>query len=54
MENRTIVIEDCNPRQTVYVYNCAKSLIQIKGKVNSIAVDKCSRTGIVFEVRSRI
>lgn len=49
VENKTIVIEDCNPRQTVYIFNCTKSVIQIKGKVNSISMDKCLRTALVFE-----
>eukprot|EP00241_Pyramimonas_parkeae_P000826 CAMPEP_0114264414 /NCGR_PEP_ID=MMETSP0058-20121206/23187_1 /TAXON_ID=36894 /ORGANISM="Pyramimonas parkeae, CCMP726" /LENGTH=580 /DNA_ID=CAMNT_0001381073 /DNA_START=115 /DNA_END=1857 /DNA_ORIENTATION=- len=51
VENKTIVLkaEECNTRQTVYIYNCAKSVIQIQGKVNSIAMDKCTRTGLVFE-----
>jgi hypothetical protein len=46
--NKTIVIDDTNTRQTVYIYNCSNSVIQIKGKVNGIAMDKCQRTGTRF------
>ena len=47
--NRTLVIEDVNPKQTVYVYDCVDCVIQIKGKANNITLDKCAKTGVVFE-----
>jgi len=46
---RTLVIEDVNPKQTVYVYDCVDCVIQIKGKANNITLDKCAKTGVVFE-----
>ena len=38
--NQNLVISDTNPNQTVYVYKCTNSVIQIKGKVNSIILGK--------------
>jgi len=47
--NKSLVIENPEPRQTVYIYRCVNSTVQIKGKVNSISVDECKKTGVVFE-----
>lgn len=47
--NRNIVIENPEAKQTVYIYKCKDSTIQIKGKVNSICLDNCVKTAVVFE-----
>jgi len=47
--NRNIVIEDTEARQTCYIYKTTNSTIQIKGKVNAITVDDCTKVAIVFE-----
>jgi adenylyl cyclase-associated protein len=47
--NRNVVINDTEMRQTVYIYKCDNSTIQIKGKVNAITMDGCKKTGLVFE-----
>eukprot|EP01132_Coremiostelium_polycephalum_P005584 gene5584-6951_t len=47
--NKSIVIEDTDPKQTVYIYQCTDSVIQVKGKVNAITLDSCKKTAIVFE-----
>jgi len=46
--NKNIEITDTNPKQTVYIYKCADSVIQIQGKVNHITIDGCNKTGVVF------
>jgi len=46
--NKNIELTDTDPRQTVYIYKCENSVINIKGKVNSIAVDGCKKVGVVF------
>jgi adenylyl cyclase-associated protein len=33
----------------VYIYNCRNSTVQVRGKVNAITLDKCTRTGLLFE-----
>lgn len=48
-ENRNIIIDETETRQTVYIYKCENSVIQIKGKVNAITMDSCKKTGLVFE-----
>uniref|UniRef100_A0A2P2IPW5 Adenylyl cyclase-associated protein n=1 Tax=Rhizophora mucronata TaxID=61149 RepID=A0A2P2IPW5_RHIMU len=47
---KNLVIDDCDPRQSVYVFGCKDSVLQIQGKVNNITVDKCTKMGVVFTV----
>ncbi|MED6134364.1 F-actin-capping protein subunit alpha [Stylosanthes scabra] len=49
IENKSLVIEDCDAKQSVYVYGCKNSVLQIQGKVNNITVDKCIKMGVVFQ-----
>eukprot|EP00475_Leptophrys_vorax_P032407 TRINITY_DN4994_c0_g1_i1.p1 TRINITY_DN4994_c0_g1~~TRINITY_DN4994_c0_g1_i1.p1 ORF type:complete len:226 (-),score=27.11 TRINITY_DN4994_c0_g1_i1:170-763(-) len=49
IDNKEIVITNCEPKQTVYVFGCKNSLIQVKGKVNNITLDKCVKTAVVFQ-----
>ncbi|GAX75045.1 hypothetical protein CEUSTIGMA_g2489.t1 [Chlamydomonas eustigma] len=46
--NRSAVIEVTDPKQSLYVYGCKDSLIQVRGKVNNIALDSCHKTGVIF------
>jgi len=48
-QNRQIVLSDTEPKHTIYIYKCSDSTIQIKGKVNAVTVDDCSKTAVVFE-----
>ncbi|KAJ3672854.1 hypothetical protein LUZ60_006228 [Juncus effusus] len=45
---KSLAIDDCDSKQSVYIYGCKDSVIQIKGKVNNITLDKCTKTGVVF------
>ncbi|GAM18318.1 hypothetical protein SAMD00019534_014930 [Acytostelium subglobosum LB1] len=47
--NKNIVIGETDSRQTVYIYQCTDSVIQIKGKINAITLDNCKKTAVVFE-----
>ncbi|KAI6205327.1 Adenylyl cyclase-associated protein [Aphelenchoides besseyi] len=47
--NREIVIQVADMKQSVYVFRCENSIIQVKGKVNSITLDGCKKTGIVVD-----
>ncbi|XP_021365211.1 adenylyl cyclase-associated protein 1-like isoform X2 [Mizuhopecten yessoensis] len=49
VDNPNIQITDTAINQTVYIYKCQKSTIQIKGKINSIIVDSCKKVGVVFD-----
>ncbi|WCJ33889.1 cyclase associated protein 1 [Euphorbia peplus] len=46
---KNLVIEDCDAKQSVYIFGCKDSVLQIQGKVNNITVDKCTKMGVVFE-----
>lgn len=47
--NKNIVISETEPRQTIYIFKCENSVIQIKGKVNAVTMDSCKKSGLVFE-----
>ncbi|CAK9142565.1 unnamed protein product [Ilex paraguariensis] len=47
---KNLVIDDCDAKQTVYIFGCKDSVLQIQGKVNNITVDKCTKMGVVFTV----
>ncbi|XP_018495592.1 adenylyl cyclase-associated protein 1 [Galendromus occidentalis] len=44
-----LVLDDVHMNQVVYVYGCQNSVIIVKGKCNSISVDNCKKTSIVFD-----
>ncbi|GKV21162.1 hypothetical protein SLEP1_g31167 [Rubroshorea leprosula] len=46
---KDLVIDNCDSKQTVYIYGCKDSVLQIQGKVNNITVDKCTKIGVVFK-----
>lgn len=47
--NRNIVVEIADMRQVVYIYKCVDCVVQIKGKANSITMDSCKKTSVVFD-----
>jgi adenylyl cyclase-associated protein len=47
--NANIEINDTEAKHAIYIYKCENSVVRIKGKINSIAVDGCKKTGIVFQ-----
>ncbi|KAH1224570.1 Cyclase-associated protein 1 [Glycine max] len=49
IEKKDLVIEDCDSKQSVYIYGCKNSVLQISGKVNNITIDKCTKMGVVFK-----
>jgi len=49
IEQKSLIIEDCDSKQSVYVYGCKNSVLQIQGKVNNITIDNCKKTGVVFK-----
>ena len=38
--NKDIVISNSQPSQTVYIYSCKNTIVQVKGKINSMVVGK--------------
>ncbi|KAG2242148.1 hypothetical protein Bca52824_096010 [Brassica carinata] len=45
---KDLVISECDSKQSVYVFGCKDSVLQIQGKVNNITIDKCTKVGVVF------
>ncbi|KAK4759818.1 hypothetical protein SAY87_022949 [Trapa incisa] len=45
---KNLVINDCDAKQSVYIFGCKDSVLQIQGKVNNITIDKCTKMGVVF------
>ncbi|KAK1423877.1 hypothetical protein QVD17_19186 [Tagetes erecta] len=45
---KDLCIDECDARQTIYIFGCKDSVLQVKGKVNNITVDKCTKMGVVF------
>ncbi|KAI0564975.1 CARP motif [Gracilaria domingensis] len=48
-DNQEVIVEVASMKHTVYVYKCEKSVIQVKGKCNSISIDSCKKVDLVFE-----
>ncbi|KAJ9094853.1 hypothetical protein QFC19_007782 [Naganishia cerealis] len=46
---QTITIEDTEINQTVHLFACKNTVIQIKGKVNAISMLNCHRTSILLD-----
>lgn len=49
VNNQSIVLDETMMNQSVCIYKCVNSIIQVKGKVNSIVIDSCKKTAVVFE-----
>jgi adenylyl cyclase-associated protein len=49
VDNKNIQITDTEFKHAIYVYGCVNSVIVVKGKVNSLCLDLCKKTGIVFD-----
>ncbi|GFO04448.1 adenylyl cyclase-associated protein [Plakobranchus ocellatus] len=47
--NREIVVDKTELKQSLYVFKCEGCVIQVKGKINSIILDSCKKTAIVFD-----
>lgn len=49
VKNHALEIEGATVKQTVYVYKCTDSTLQVKDKVNQITLDGCKKTSVVFD-----
>ncbi|ULT79854.1 hypothetical protein L3Y34_010444 [Caenorhabditis briggsae] len=49
VNDRNIVIDVADKKQTVYIYRCENSVIKVNGKANSITLDGCKKTSVVFD-----
>ncbi|KAJ2001613.1 suppressor of rasval19 [Coemansia thaxteri] len=44
-----LTIEGSETKQTVYMYNCKGTTLEIRGKLNGVAIDNCQKCGVVFD-----
>lgn len=45
----SLVITETEMNQSVNLYKCRDTVVQIKGKVNSVTIDSCTKTAVVFQ-----
>lgn len=48
--NHSLVIEDnVEMNNVVYMFNCHDSTLTVKGKLNSVFLDSCRKSSVVFD-----
>lgn len=47
--NTTLLVENAEMNNVVYVFRCENSTITIKGKINSIFLDSCKKCSVLFD-----
>ncbi|XP_030753410.1 adenylyl cyclase-associated protein 2 [Sitophilus oryzae] len=44
-----LVVDNAEMNNVVYLFKCENTTVQVKGKINSITMDSCKKTSIVFD-----
>ncbi|XP_042222726.1 adenylyl cyclase-associated protein 1-like isoform X4 [Homarus americanus] len=44
-----LIVKDAKMDQSVYIFRCQNIVVQVKGKVNSVILDSCKKSSVVFE-----
>lgn len=47
--NHALVVEGAEMNNVVYMYGCSDSTLTVKGKINSVVLDSCRKSAIVFD-----
>ncbi|XP_025830665.1 adenylyl cyclase-associated protein 1-like, partial [Agrilus planipennis] len=47
--NHGLVVDNVEMNNVVYLFKCENSTVTVKGKLNSITLDSCKKTSIVFD-----
>lgn len=47
--NHNLVVDNAEMNNVVYMYKCIDSTLVVKGKLNSVIVDSCKKSSIVFD-----
>lgn len=50
INNNNLIIENGDIKQSVYIYNCQNSTVQIKGKIKTVVLDNCKKVGVVMDI----
>ncbi|XP_064480305.1 adenylyl cyclase-associated protein 1-like isoform X2 [Ornithodoros turicata] len=49
VNQQQLVVDNTQMNQSVSIYKCVNSVVIVKGKVNSISIDSCKKTSVVFD-----
>nr|XP_053653217.1 adenylyl cyclase-associated protein 1-like isoform X2 [Cherax quadricarinatus] len=44
-----LIVKDARMDQSVYIFRCQNTVVQVKGKVNSVILDSCKKSSVVFD-----
>lgn len=47
--NRSLVVEGADMNNVVYMFGCTDSTLTVKGKINSVFLDSCKKTSVLFD-----
>lgn len=47
--NKNLVVDGAEMNNVVYMYKCVDSTLIVKGKINSIVMDSCKKSAVVFD-----
>ncbi|XP_049857999.1 adenylyl cyclase-associated protein 1 [Schistocerca gregaria] len=47
--NHSLVVENAEMNNVVYMFKCQDSTLTVKGKINSVVLDSCKKASIVFD-----
>lgn len=47
--NRNLVVDNVEMNNVVYMFKCENSQLVVKGKLNSLVLDSCKKTSVVFD-----
>jgi adenylyl cyclase-associated protein len=46
---KDLVIDQVEMNNVVYMFKCENSVLTVKGKLNSVVLDSCRKTAVVFD-----
>ncbi|RPB17573.1 adenylyl cyclase-associated protein [Morchella conica CCBAS932] len=44
-----LVLEDVEINQSVFIFRCKNTVIQINGKINAVSINECTKTGVIVD-----
>lgn len=47
--NSNLIVDGAEMNNVVYIFKCVNSAVTVKGKLNSIIMDSCKKTAVVFD-----
>lgn len=48
-KNQNLVIDGAEMNNVVYMFGCSESTLTVKGKINSVFLDSCKKSAVVFD-----